>query len=385
MTSLSVQSKLPDVGTTIFTVMTAMARECNADNLAQGFPEFDPDPYLQARVNHYVLSGANQYAPMTGTTELREAIQDKIKHYYGVDVDYETEITITSGATEALYGAIQSVTRPGDEVIVFDPSYDSYDPAIRLAGGKAVHIPLTKNSFAIDWEKLEQAFSSTTRLIIINSPHNPTGAILTSADLDRLANLIGDSKCMLLSDEVYEHIIFDGETHTSVLNHPLLKERSFVVSSFGKTYHMTGWKIGYCVAPDYLTAEFRKIHQFVTFSTSTPMQLAIADMMREQPDYPAQLSEMYQGKRDVFVKALQGSRFKVIPSHGTYFQLLDYSDISDMDDMAFTEWLTREHGVATIPISPFCTPANPDYRYIRCCFAKSEETLLSVAERLSTL
>lgn len=381
----TVSSKLPDVGTTIFATMSAMAQEQGADNLAQGFPEFDPDPWLRKQVAHHIQHGANQYAPMPGTLQLRQAIKDKTQYYYGIGVDVETEITVTSGATEAIFAAIQSVTKPGDEVIIFDPAYDCYDPAVRLSGGKAVHIPLSVKDFGIDWTTLEKSFNSKTRLIIINSPHNPSGAVLTNDDLNRLYSLIKDSDCLLISDEVYEHIIFNGQSHDSVLCHTELKQRSFVVSSFGKTYHMTGWKIGYCIAPDYLTTEFRKVHQFLTFSTSTPMQLAIADMINEQPDYPKGLADMYQSKRDCFVEALSASRFKIVPCHGTYFQLLDYSAVSDLDDMAFTEWLTHEHKVATIPISPFCVPADPSYRFIRCCFAKSEQTLTSVAKRLSTL
>ena len=381
----NVTSKLPDVGTTIFAVMSAMAQKNEADNLAQGFPEFDPDPWLRARVAYYIEHGANQYAPMPGTEQLRQAIQKKTADFYDVEVDIDSEITVTSGATEAIFAAIQSVTKPGDEVIIFDPAYDCYDPAVRLSGGKAVHLPLDSHDFAIQWDLLEQAFNQNTRLIIINSPHNPTGAVLSADDLDRLARLIKDSQCLLISDEVYEHIIFDGQEHASVLRHPELKERSFVVSSFGKTYHMTGWKIGYCIAPHRLTVELRKLHQFLTFSTSTPMQLAIADMIAEKPDYPRELAKMYQSKRDCFVNALANSRFRVIPCHGTYFQLLDYSAISNLDDMAFTRWLTENHQVATIPISPFCQPANPNYRFIRCCFAKSEETLVSVAERLALL
>ncbi len=381
----SPQSKLPDVGTTIFSVMTALAKDFDAYNLAQGFPEFEPDDWLRDRVYHHIQNGSNQYAPMPGTPELRTAISEKVRQYYAVDIDPESEITVTSGATEALFAAIQSVVRSGDEVIVFDPAYDSYDPAIRLAGGIAIHVPLESTTFAIDWQRLEQAFSPATRLIIINSPHNPTGAILSQEDMQRISELIKAHDCLLLSDEVYEHIIFDDMQHATALQQAELKERSFVISSFGKTYHMTGWKVGYCIAPPKLTSEFRKIHQFLTFSTSTPMQQAIADMIREQPDYPARLSPMYQKKRDIFVEALSESRFKIIRSHGTYFQLLDYSQISDMDDMAFSTWLTKEHGVATIPISPFYATPNPEHRYIRCCFAKSEETLVKVAGRLCEL
>lgn len=382
MSTDNLQSKLPDVGTTIFTVMSAMANEYGAHNLAQGFPEFDPHPLLKDRVKHYIDSGYNQYAPMMGIAPIREAIAEKLKQYYQYTVDPDTEITVTSGATEAIFAAIQSVIKPGDEVIIFDPAYDCYDPAVRLSGGKAVHLQLVGDEFAIDWQQLSDAINANTRLIIINSPHNPTGAILTAQDLERLADLIEATDCLVLSDEVYEHIIFDNELHASVLKNERLAPRSFVVSSFGKTYHMTGWKIGYCIAPARLTTEFRKLHQFLTFSTSTPMQFGIADMMREKPDYPAELAGFYESKRDCFVEAVKESAFRIIPCRGTYFQLLEYSEISDLDDMSFTEWLTKEKGVATIPISPFCE-TQPTGKYIRCCFAKSEETLKEVGTRLS--
>jgi methionine aminotransferase len=384
MTEQQITSKLPDVGTSIFTVMSAMAAEYGADNLSQGFPEFDPDPWLKDRVNYYIQSGHNQYAPMMGTAELRQAIRDKLIDYYGQTRNADTEITITSGATEAIFAAIHCAVSPGDEVIMFDPSYDCYDPVTRLAGGIPVHIPMDAVDFSINWASVQKKISPRTRMIIINSPHNPSGATLTTDDLNQLAECIRGRDILVLSDEVYEHIIFDDLGHASVLKHPELKQRSFVVSSFGKTYHMTGWKIGYCVASPELTTEFRRLHQFITFSTTTPMQLAIADMMREQPDYGRELASFYEQKRDVFVSSLQNSRFRILPCSGTYFQLLDYSAISDEEDMSFSRWLTTEKGIATIPISPFCEQAF-EQRYIRCCFAKSEETLRRVGEKLSQL
>ena len=378
------QPKLADVGTSIFAVMTAMAIKHDADNLAQGFPEFDPDPWLKDRVNHYIQAGANQYAQMPGTPQLRARIEEKLKYFYQVNRSAENEITVTSGATEAIFAVIQAVVKPGDEAIMFDPSYDSYDPAVRLAGGKSIRLPISDKTLSIDWELTRKAFSDKTRLIIINSPHNPLATVLTEEDLDELADIVRGTDCLILSDEVYEHIIFDEISHASVLKHPELAKRSFVISSFGKTYHSTGWKIGYCVAPPELTTALRQIHQFLTFSTSTPMQLAIADMMHEQPDYPKELAEFYQNKRDLFADSVKASRFKIVPCHGTYFQLLDYSEISDYDDMTFTAWMTQNVGVATIPISPFCaTP--PARKLIRCCFAKNDETLKSVGNRLSNL
>ena len=294
-----IDSKLPEVGTTIFTVMSGLAEAHDAINLSQGFPDFEPAEALLDRVTHYLKSGKNQYPPMTGVLELRRSIADKLRLVGGVEVDPETEITVTSGATEALFCAIHAVVRPGDEVIVFDPAYDSYGPAVALAGGKTVHLALTLPHYRIDWAALEAALNPKTRLIIINSPHNPSGTILTVDDLDRLSKSIGDHDCYVLSDEVYEHIIFDGETHASVLAHPQLAPRSFAVFSFGKTYHATGWKIGYCISPQKLTTEFRKVHQFNTFTTVAPMQWALADFIREQPGYYARLSSFYQQKRVV--------------------------------------------------------------------------------------
>ena len=379
-----INSKLPNVGTSIFAVMTGMAKEYNAHNLSQGFPEFNPHPWLMQRVSDHITAGHNQYAPMIGTEQLRQAISDKIEQFYGQRRNPDTEITITSGATEAIFAAIQSTVAAGDEVIIFDPAYDCYAPATRLSGGTPIHLPLLPGDFGIDWAALESAINDKTRMIVINSPHNPTGATLSMSDLDKLAELMKGSNCLLLSDEVYEHIIFDGQSHASALQHDFLKQRSFVVSSFGKTYHATGWKVGYCIAPPEMTVEFRKLHQLLTFATSTPMQLGIADMMNEQPDYPRELVSFYQSKRDCFANAIKDSRFEVLPCHGTYFMLLDYSAISDLDDMAFTEWLTKEKGIATIPLSPFYEQV-PDQKIIRCCFAKSEQTLATVGALLSAL
>lgn len=381
----NLKSKLPDVGTTIFATMSALAAKYDAINLAQGFPDFDGDDYLKQRVCHHINQGANQYAPMSGVPALNNAIATKIKYCYGQDISPTEEITVTSGATEALFAAIHAVIHKGDEAIVFDPAYDSYDPAIRLAGGKCVHLPLQGDKFAIDWEMLQAAINDKTRLIIINSPHNPTGSIIDSSDLERLWQLIQDKEIMLISDEVYEHIIFDNQQHASVLNHPKLAERSFVLSSFGKTYHMTGWKVGYCVAPAPMTVEFRKVHQFLTFSTSTPMQHGIADMINQYPQHPIELPAFYQKKRDSFVDAMKGSRFKLLDCKGTYFQLADYSEISDLNDFDFCHWLTEQAGVVGIPISAFYQTPVEGQRIVRFCFAKSQDTLEEVGERLRKL
>ncbi len=380
-----VDSKLPEVGTTIFTVMSRLAAEHGAIDLSQGFPDFEPAEALLDLVGHYLKSGKNQYAPMIGVPELRRAIAAKLEIASDVQVDAETEITVTSGATEALFCAIHALVRPRDEVIMFDPAYDSYAPAVSLAGGKTIRLALTLPHYRIDWAALEAALNPRTRLVIINSPHNPTATILTRDDLDRLAQLLQPHDAYLLSDEVYEHIIFDGERHASVLAHPQLAARSFAVFSFGKTYHATGWKIGYCVAPPGLTAEFRKIHQFNTFTTVAPMQWALADFVRQQPGEYAGLSSFYQQKRDLFGALLADSRFRLLPSRGTYFQLADYralrSDASDLDDMAFARHLTVEKGVAVIPLSPFyqAGQAPTNARIVRFCFAKQDQTLRQAA------
>ena len=378
------QSKLPNVGTTIFTVMSKMAQDYGAINLSQGFPDFEPDQKLLDLVTHYLGAGKNQYPPMIGVPELRQGISGKLQSTIGIDVDPDLEITITSGATEAILCSIHAVVGQGDEVIVFDPCYDSYEPAIQLAGGITKHISLTLPDYRIDWDALKDAMNDRTRLVIINSPHNPTATTLDPEDLDRLAEIIRPYQCQVLSDEVYEHITFDGKAHCSVLGHEELRSKSFAVFSFGKTYHATGWKIGYCVAPEMFTAEFRKIHQFNVFTTVTPMQWALADFVRDAPEHYLGLSAFYQEKRDFFHEQITPSRFKLHSSSGTYFQLADYSEISDMPDMEFATWMTQEKGVAVIPLSPFYQTA-PDTRIIRFCFAKQNETLAQAAEIINQI
>lgn len=376
------ESKLPNVGTTIFTVMSRLAEQHHAVNLSQGFPDFEPPVRLIELVGRHLAARHNQYAPMAGVPALREAIADKLRRLYDVHVDPEAEVTVTSGATEALFAAIHAVVRPGDEVVVFDPAYDSYEPAVTLAGGKTVHVPLVGPSFEIDWERLESEVSDRTRLVIVNSPHNPTGTLLDATDLDRLAALLRPYGCYVVSDEVYEHIVFDGATHVSVLAHAELAERSFAVFSFGKTYHATGWKTGYCVAPKALSTEFRRIHQYLTFAAVTPLQHALADYLVECPEHYLSLPDFYAAKRDRFVELLAGTRFELTPSRGTYFQLADYSAISDASDVEFARWLTTEHGVAVIPISVFSAEP-PATRLVRFCFAKEDATLEAAAKRLA--
>ncbi|HIN90175.1 MAG TPA: aminotransferase class I/II-fold pyridoxal phosphate-dependent enzyme [Porticoccaceae bacterium] len=368
------QSKLPDVGTTIFTVMSKMAQDYGAINLSQGFPDFDCPDRLKELVTKYLYDRKNQYPPMAGIPGLREQIAEKLKLLYQHSANPETEITVTSGATEALFDAIQATVCAGDEVIVFDPAYDSYEPAIILAGARAVHVPMTLPEYNIDWDDVAQAITDNTRLIIINTPHNPCGSILAADDLDKLAALIRDRQILVLSDEVYEHMVYDGLTHQSVLGHDELKEKSFAVFSFGKTYHATGWKLAYCVAPQLLTQEFRKVHQFVTFTTSSFVHYAIADFMAECPEHTQQLPKFYAAKRDTFCRLIADSRLKFTPSKGTYFQLVDYSEISDMPDVEFANYLTRERGVAAIPLAPFYqTP--PATKILRFCFCKDDATL----------
>lgn len=381
---MNIRSKLPDVGTTIFTVMSRMAQESGAINLSQGFPDFEPPAALLEAVERHLRGGANQYAPMAGLPTLLEAIGDKLVDHYGHRTDPQTQVTVTPGATEALFCAIQAVVHPGQEVIVFDPAYDSYDPAIRLAGGRAVHLPLAAPHFAIDFDALADAMGPQTAMIVINSPHNPTGSTLDKAALERLAELVRDTDIVVLSDEVYEHIVFDGRRHASVLGLPELAARAFVVSSFGKTYHATGWKVGYVVAPPQLSREFRRVHQYCTFCVVHPIQAALADFMREQPGHVRELADFYQLRRDHFLHQMQASRFEMTPSAGTYFQLADYSRISDRPDTEVASWLTREHGVAVIPVSVFYQ-SPPEQRLVRFCFAKDRDTLSSAASRLVDL
>ena len=381
---MRLHSKLPKVGTTIFTVISQLAVQHGAVNLGQGFPDFDGPAALHEALFRHTREGKNQYSPMPGIPALRQAIAAKTEALYGRRVDADVEVTVTSGATEALFAAIHAVVGPGDEVIVFDPCYDCYEPAIELAGGRAVHVPLLAPSFSIDWERVKAALSPRTRLVMINSPHNPTGATLTRSDLDTLADLLRDSEILVLSDEVYEHIIFDGRRHESVLGHAELAERSFAISSFGKTYHITGWKVGYCIAPPTLSAEFRKVHQYLTFSTFTAAQYALADYLLADPQHYHDLPQFYQDKRDYFARALASSRFKLLPVQGAYFQLADYSAISSEDDQSFCRRLIAEHGVAGIPVSAFYE-SPPDQRLVRFCFAKTSATLDAAAEKLCAI
>jgi methionine aminotransferase len=377
-------SKLPEVGTTIFTVMSQMAAEHNAINLAQGFPDFNGPQLLLDAVGEHVAKGANQYAPMPGILPLREQIADKVHKLYGRDVCPHTEVTVTSGATEAIYAAITAVVSAGDEVIILDPAFDCYDPAIILNGGKAIHLQLQAPDFKLDWQALAAVVTDKTRLIIFNSPHNPTGSVMSEADISELNKLVIGTDILLIGDDVYEHIIFDGAQHLSFVKYDELYKRSFVVSSFGKTYHVTGWKIGYCVAPEHLTTEFRKVHQFMNFCTASPLQYALADIMQKQPQHYLELPAFYQKKRDLFNQLMKTSRFTSVPAAGSYFQIMDYSQISDLDDMAFCEYLTKEVGVAAIPISVFCEqPLNT--KLVRFCFAKSDETLVQACEKLVKL
>ncbi|RAJ97968.1 methionine aminotransferase [Larkinella arboricola] len=376
-------SKLPWVGTTIFTVMSKLANEAGAINLSQGFPGFDCSPDLVALVEHYLKTGFNQYAPMTGVPALREALAQKTEQLYGVCYHPETEVTVTSGATEALFAAITAVIRPGDEVIVFEPAYDSYVPAIELNGGIPVFVTLTPPTYAIDWNTVRAKITEKTRLIIVNTPHNPTGRVWTADDLEQLAALVKHRDIWIVSDEVYEHIRFDGRPHRSLATHPVLQERTFVCGSFGKTFHITGWKIGYCLAPKELTTEFRKIHQYLTFSTVTPIQHALADYLKN-PEHYETLPDFYERKRDLFLDSIRGSRFGFQPTEGSFFQTVSYQAITDESDYDLAVRLTREIGVASIPVSVFYNQKN-DYRILRFCFAKDDETLLRAGERLSQL
>lgn len=386
--SLKLDSKLPNVGTTIFTVMSQLANECGAINLSQGFPSFDPPDELLDRIAFHLHNGANQYAPMTGVPALREALVAKTADLHGRSIDVNNEVTVCTGATEGLFSTIQAVVRAGDEVIVFDPAYDSYEPAITLAGGITRHVALAVHDngfdFRIDWQRLKEAINGKTRLIVCNFPHNPTGAILSADDLDQLASTVRDSNAFILSDEVYEHIVFDGERHQSLVQHDELWERSFVVSSFGKTFHATGWKVGFCLAPAALTAEFRRVHQFTVFTTITPIQFALAEFLRSDPSFYEQLSSFYQKKRDHFCDLLDGSRFRFKPTRSSFFQLLDYSDISDDVDEALAKQWTRDIGVASIPLSVFCETPFTGQR-LRFCFAKDDNTLEQAVAKLRTL
>jgi methionine transaminase len=375
------KSKLPDVGTTIFTVMSRRALDEGALNVGQGFPDYPIDPRLSQALVAAVAEGHNQYAPMEGVIALREHIARKLKASYAIDVDPMAEITITCGGTEALYDAIQAVIGPGDEAIIFDPAYDAYEPAVRLAGGKCVRVALSPPAFAFDWDRVKSQLSERTRLIIVNSPQNPSCTVASRADLDALAALIRDRPISILADEVYESVLFDGRRHASVLAHPELRERSFAVFSFGKALHATGWRTGYCVAPPELTRELRKVHQFNTFSIVAPLQHAIARYIGECPDAWSGLSAFFQAKRDLLSGLLRGSGFEPITAAGTYFILVDYGALSRSIDVDFADRLIREAKVATIPLSPFYA-APPSMTLLRLCLAKRDETLQTAAERL---
>ena len=380
-----VASKLPKVGTTIFTVMSQLAAEHGAVNLGQGFPDFPVPPRLVDALTRAMQAGHNQYAMMTGVPALRQAIAAKTERVYGWRPDADSEVTVTSGATEAIFNAIHAVVRAGEEVIVLDPCYDCYEPAIDLAGAKAVHVALDPTTFAPDWDAVRAAITPRTRMLMINSPHNPSGAMLHEHDMRTLAELLRDSGIWLLSDEVYEHIVFDGARHESVLRYPELRERAFVVSSFGKTYHCTGWKLGYCIAPPALSAEFRKVHQYNVFCSFNPAQHAFAEMIEQEPQHYEQLGAFYQAKRDRFRQQLLTTRLRPLPVPGGYFQLVDYSAISDLDDAAFCRWLTIEKGVAAIPLSPFYETPPAGQRLARLCFAKNDATLDAAIARLQVL
>ncbi len=376
----SIKSKLPKTGTTIFSVMSALAAEQGAINLAQGFPDFECSPKLVELVNHYMKAGFNQYAPMPGVMKLREKIAQKTQELYSAIYNPETEITITPGGTHALYAAISACIGEGDEVIIIEPCYDSYLPAIQVNGGRAVFAELKYPTYKIDWDEVKKLVTYKTKMIIINTPHNPSGTTLSAQDMQRLEKIVKNSEIIVLSDEVYEHIIFDDVEHQSVARYPKLAERSIIVSSFGKTYHTTGWKMGYVLAPENLTTEFRKVHQFMCFSANTPIQYAIADYLDNKDAY-LQLSTFYQEKRDYFQKLVKGSRFKLLPCLGSYFQLLDYSKITKEKDTDYAVRLTKEFKIASIPTSVFYHK-NIDNHALRFCFAKQNETLEKAAEKL---
>ncbi len=366
-------SKLPATGTTIFSVMTALSIEHKAINLSQGFPDFIIDPELADLVDKAIREGSNQYAPMPGLMSLRTGVSETVKKIYNREADPDKEITITSGATEALFAAISVIVKPGDEVIMFDPAYDSYEPAVILNGGIPVHIPLTFPEFSIDWNKVNDAVNSNSRLIIINSPNNPSGSVITGNDISELKKIISSNDIYILSDEVYEHILFDGKKHLSMVLDEELYQRSFIVSSFGKTFHITGWKVGYCIAPAELTHEFRKVHQFLTFATSTPFQAALSVYLKNTKRIIS-LKNFYQNKRDTFLKLISETKFIPLNCSGTYFQLLDYSAITEEADIDFAVRITKEYKVASIPISVFCKDKT-DNKVLRFCFAKEDETL----------
>ena len=380
---ISISSKLPQVPTSIFAIMSKMANDYGAVNLSQGFPDFPVSEELISLVNKYMTAGLNQYGPMPGVLSLRGAISEKMKFLYGASYDPENEITVTAGATQALFTAIMALIKEGDEVIVFTPAYDSYAPAIELSGGKPIFVQLETPDYKINWEMVMKLVNSKTKMIIINSPHNPTGSILEKEDMMALEKITRDNDILILSDEVYEHIIFDNYKHQSVSKFPELAKRSLIVGSFGKTFHATGWKVGFCVGPENLMKEFRKVHQFNVFSVNTPVQYALAEFMQNKENY-VRIGGMYEKKRNLFIKSLEGSRFKVLPCHGTYFQLLDYSEITKIPDTEFAEKLTKENKIASIPVSVFYS-ASIDKKVLRFCFAKTDETIIEAANILKSI
>jgi methionine transaminase len=380
---MNIKTKLPEWGTSIFTIMTRMAVENNAINLAQGFPDFNCNEELLELVHHFQKKGFNQYAPMQGVPNLRKTISEKIEKLYGRRYDFENEITVTAGATQALYTAITSVVKAGDEVIIFEPAYDSYVPDILSNGGMPVYVSLNQDDYSYDWNQVRRKISDKTKAIILNSPNNPTGSLITEDDIKELEKITKETDILIISDEVYEHITFDGKKHYSLARSEELAKRTFVISSFGKTYHTTGWKMGYCAAPENLTKEFRKMHQFIVFSVNTPIQYAYAEFMKKEDRYLS-LGKFYENKRNVFLDEIKHSRFKIKNCDGTYFQLLDYSAISDKPDMEFSEYLTKEVGVAVIPLSPFYED-RISRSLVRICFAKSDNVLIKAAKILQKL
>ena len=378
-----IKSKLPKAGTTIFSIMSGLANETGAINLSQGFPNFEVSPELISLYHQAMRDGYNQYAPMQGLMSLREVIAEKMQDRYSAIYNPEKEITITAGGTQAIYTAIASVVGEGDEVIIFEPAYDSYAPAIELCGGIPVHVHLNPPDFRINWNVVKKMINQRTRMIMINTPHNPTGTMLTAKDMLQLEKITQSNDIIILSDEVYEHIIFDGYEHQSVSRFPKLAERSFIIYSFGKTFHATGWKMGYCIAPQELMTEFRKVHQFLVFSANTPLQHALATFMKNKSNYTG-IENFYQQKRDYFLSLLKKSRFKPLPCVGSYFQLLDYSAISNLKDTEYAIKLTKENGVASIPVSVFYN-VPVDNKLLRFCFAKDNSTLEKAAERLCNI
>ena len=380
---LNIQSKLPGVSTTIFSVMSKLAAEHNAINLSQGFPDYTCDPVLTDLVNKAMKDGFNQYAPMPGNNLLKETIAEKVETLYNIKYNPDTEITVTAGGTQAIFTALAAIINTGDEVIIFEPAYDSYAPTIKLLGGLVKTYELAPPNYTIDWEMVKKLFTSSTRMIILNSPHNPTGSILSADDMKSLIKLINGTDILILSDEVYEHLIYDGQKHQSVMLFPELRERSFVIASFGKLLHATGWKLGYCLAPEVLTKEFRKVHQFNVFSVNSPMQQAIANYL-QKPQHYLGIGKFFQEKRDYFRKLLASSRLQLLPCNGSYFQCVSYSNISDEKDVDFSMRLIKEFGVATIPVSAFYQKST-DHKIIRFCFAKENATLASAAEKLKNV